>query len=311
MKNLLLLLALVSTIWSCKSDEAKNESAPPALLSNTLFFQSEEAIPVTLKTDFSRLLSEDTDDDYQQAWLSVPAKDGTIITEAIKVRKRGVTRKKICDFPPLKLKFNDPQSSLNLKLVTHCQQDEEMQKLILKEYLVYKMYNELTDYSFRVQLIKVIYEDLAEELPKMEKYAFVIENAEQMANRLEASVLETPIQVKYLEKDQCRLFTGFQYLIGNTDWNLGKRHNLKMLTPDGDGNPLPVPYDFDYCGLVDAPYAIPHPSLPIQSVRERHFMWRGKDRKGFETVLQTLQEKKRSLLEVCENFPYLNSDDRQ
>jgi len=35
---------------------------------------------------------------------------------------------------------------------------------------------------------------------------------------------------------------------------------------------LPVPYDLDMSGLVDADYAGPPPDLPIDDVRERYFL---------------------------------------
>jgi hypothetical protein len=34
---------------------------------------------------------------------------------------------------------------------------------------------------------------------------------------------------------------------------------------------VPVPYDFDWSGLVDAPYAGPPEGIPIQNVRQRNY----------------------------------------
>ena len=65
----------------------------------------------------------------------------------------------------------------------------------------------------------------------------------------------------------------FQYLIGNTDWSVPYRHNIKLLSVAGIPEPVPVPYDFDYCGLVGAPYAVPPPELGITTVRQR--LYRG------------------------------------
>jgi hypothetical protein len=33
----------------------------------------------------------------------------------------------------------------------------------------------------------------------------------------------------------------------------------------------PVPYDFDFSGLVDAPYADPPEGIPVNNVRERNY----------------------------------------
>ncbi len=43
-------------------------------------------------------------------------------------------------------------------------------------------------------------------------------------------------------------------MIGNTDYSSAYRHNEKLLFVDG--NIMPIPYDFDMSGLVDASYAV-------------------------------------------------------
>src|SRR5690606_14908282 len=75
-------------------------------------------------------------------------------------------------------------------------------------------------------------------------------------------------------------FMVFQYLIGNTDWEVLGRpgleqccHNVRVTGPrDGPGL-VALPYDFDSSGMVDAGYAAPHASLPISSVTQR--LYRG------------------------------------
>jgi len=294
MKNsisFILCFCLIFFFSNCKNgntpiEEKKNNS----IINKVNFFESDEAIALTLKSNFDHLLNSSTDDDDQAAWITVKSSTGETLTEKIKLRERGVTRRKICDFPPLKINLDNDLSSYNLKLVTHCQQQEDLQQLVFKEYLIYKMYNLVSYYSFRVQLAKVTYEDETGKMEPIEKHAFFIEDQDQMADRLKAKVLETTIQPKYLALDHARLFSAFQYLIGNTDWNLGKRHNLKMITPEGMDKPLPVPYDFDYSGLVNAPYAIPHHNMPIDNVKERYFMWRGKNKEGFGPVIELFKK---------------------
>jgi hypothetical protein len=43
-----------------------------------------------------------------------------------------------------------------------------------------------------------------------------------------------------------------------------------------DGSFIPVAYDFDSAGLVDAPHAVPNERLPIKTVRQR--LYRGRCR---------------------------------
>ncbi len=65
-------------------------------------------------------------------------------------------------------------------------------------------------------------------------------------------------------------------MISNYDWSMraapkGEEccHNGRLLA--GAGLYQPVPYDFDYSGLVDASYAIPPESVPISNVRQRNY----------------------------------------
>jgi len=65
------------------------------------------------------------------------------------------------------------------------------------------------------------------------------------------------------------------YMIGNLDWSMragpageGCCHNGRLLAGNGPYY-TPVPYDFDYSGLVDAPYAVPPDGFKISNVKSR------------------------------------------
>ncbi|MDV7389754.1 hypothetical protein RZS08_00310, partial [Arthrospira platensis SPKY1] len=81
-----------------------------------------------------------------------------------------------------------------------------------------------------------------------------------------------------------------------------RHHNIKLVLPEGREVPLAIPYDFDYSGLVNAPYAVPYASLPISSVRERYFQWRGKDLAELEPAIQRFREQKEAILSTCRNL---------
>ncbi len=51
------------------------------------------------------------------------------------------------------------------------------------------------------------------------------------------------------------LMSVFQYMIGNTDWSVWALHNVVLLKADSTALPIVVPFDFDWCGIVNAPYA--------------------------------------------------------
>ncbi len=274
-----------------------------------------DAITVlTLEADMTQLLTKTASPNYQNAQLKVNNLDGTSDEYGVEVKMRGVNRKEVCDFPPLKLKFDQGELKnknlsdyKTLKLVTHCKEGANFEQLILKEYLAYKLYNSITDKSFQVQLVKIKYVDTKSTQPAEEHYGFIIENKKQMADRLDADLekkSEEPL--KGVDAEQYRLFTLFQYMIGNTDWNLSKQHNIKMLSAGDTHGPIPVPYDFDYSGLVDAPYAKPYPTLPIDDVKERFFQFRGKKGTDLSPIFDLFKAKKRELISLCNDFDLLD-----
>jgi hypothetical protein len=66
-------------------------------------------------------------------------------------------------------------------------------------------------------------------------------------------------------------------MIGNTDWAIPNKHNVEIVSVKAFPRVIAVPYDFDYAGFVGTNYAVPHESLPIEDVRDHHFM-------GFEVT---------------------------
>jgi hypothetical protein len=73
------------------------------------------------------------------------------------------------------------------------------------------------------------------------------------------------------------------------------------------GAVVPVPYDFDWSGIVSTKYSFPDYRLPIKTVRDR--IYRGICRKPeeWEPVLSAFREKKVSLFSVYDSFPELDS----
>jgi hypothetical protein len=59
-------------------------------------------------------------------------------------------------------------------------------------------------------------------------------------------------------------------MIANTDFSTTFFHNIKVFKTT-DGKNVPVPYDFDMAGVVNAPYATVDPKWEIKSVRERAY----------------------------------------
>lgn len=277
-------------------------------------FADDELIHLTLETDMSSLLAEKEDYDYQPAKLILRKKGQPAEHFHLETKPRGVFRKANCSFPPLKIRFPDDvleasgfQDYPTLKLVTHCEPEPGFDQYILKEYLAFKLYNLLTENSFKTQLVKIAYHDTQSKEERFQRFGFLIEHPRELADRMGGRILgETYGVPKNIHFPAYKTFTVFQYMIGNTDWGLSNRHNVKLVqTKDGDLSlPVPVPYDFDFCGLVNAPYAVPHHNHPIENVRERYFQWRGGET-DFSDVFGLFASKQDSMMMIVNDFPYL------
>lgn len=199
---------------------------------------------------------------------------------------RGITRrtKDTCDFPPLRVDFTipPPASSLfagqkKLKLVTHCRNAPGFDQYVLLEYAAYRMYNLLTPHSFRVRLANIDYIDTSGR-PIASRIGFFLEDLDEVAKRNGMSEVHAGqrIPVGFLTPADAARYAMFQHMIANHDWamNAGPAgdeccHNAKLIGVAAPGATVPVPYDFDFSGLVNAPYAVPPDVLRIDRVTDR------------------------------------------
>lgn len=303
------LLMSFGLMFSCNTEQA--------IVPTESFFDrlgTDSIIQLQIAANFSDLIDNRDQELEAQALLSFETKAGAAKEYPMKISLRGKTRRKLCEFPPLKLDFNKDflkaeglKAFDKYKLVTHCMDDSE---LVLKEFLAYKLYNQLTDYSFRVRLVELTYVDSGGALETIKQYGILLENYKEMTERFEAEKMpdQLPKNTRIPNEDYQRLAM-FQYMIGNTDWNLFKQHNIKWLRLDDTA--IPVPYDFDFSGLVNAPYATPHPSLPIDSVRERYLQWRGSDQTQLDGMQADLRQKQAELIQICAQFQTLSSSEKE
>ena len=199
---------------------------------------------------------------------------------------RGITRKStdICDFPPLRVQFTSVPAATSLfagqkrlKLVTHCRNNASFQQYVLLEYATYRMYNVLTPNSFRVRLANVDYRD-SDGRPIVSRVGYFLEDLSDVAKRNGMKQTHGPNMVPLADisaTDGAR-YALFQHMIANHDWSMragpaGREccHNAELIGPLAPGKVIPIPYDFDFSGMVNAPYATPPEQLHIGSVRQR------------------------------------------
>ena len=242
-------------------------------------FNSDKVLNVTIESDFKNLVKRKYKDEYQAAIFKYHLNDTIVVTRNIQIKPRGNMRKGSCFFPPLKLNFLKSEMVMKqlkefdkMKMVLDCKRGNSYEQYLLSEYYVYKILNMLTEYSFRVRLLKVRYVDTSEKYKTANRYAFLIENKEQMAERLNSIPIDYK-NIKDILTDVPALVNGylFQYLIGNTDWSIPGKHNVQLIKSKDPtiSTPYVIPYDFDYAGIVNTTYAVPDENLGIESVRER------------------------------------------
>lgn len=212
--------------------------------------------------------------------------DGATIP--IRLAPRGITRRAsdICDFPPLRVEFPSGAPALSsfsgqkrLKLVTHCRKPEKHQQYVLLEYAAYRIYNLLTPLSFKARLATIDYRDGGGQ-PMARRVGFFIEDIDGVAarNGLTRARTADRVPASSLEPRQAARAALFEYMIGNLDFSMragsageGCCHNFRLLQKNGGSALVPVPYDFDFSGLVDAPYATPPAEIPVANVRVRKY----------------------------------------
>ncbi len=274
---------LIAMLWACFSASQARADGTPLFSSNSTLYITIEAPLRTIQRNAAR----STDAHEGVLYLGEDESEAFPIA----VSARGLTRRAagICNFPPLRINFDRSERPLDgtvfegqnrLKLVTHCQSSTRYQQYYILEYLAYRIYNELTPHSFRVRPLEVTYRD-SEGNASFTRFGFFIEDVDDLAERngLEEVEARGGVPFDRLDPDAAALGALFQYMIGNLDWDFAAGpagedccHNARLIGRSETAPGLvPVPYDFDYSGLVDAPYAVPPAQFRMRSVTQRRY----------------------------------------
>ena len=256
-------------------------SAPSLAQQPKPLFATSDPIHIVIQAPLSSLI-HNRSDQVVSGTLADP--NGQALPVALSVR--GITRRAtdVCDFPPLRVQFTTPPPATSLfkgqkklKLVTHCKSSPSFQQKVLLEYSVYKMYNLLTPHSFRVRLANIDYLG-PDGRPIISRIGYFLEDLSDVAKRNGMKQTHAPniIPASDLSGPDAARYALLQDMVANHDWSMRAGpagheccHNAELIGPLGPGAAIPVPYDFDFSGFVDAPYATPPEQLHISSVRER------------------------------------------
>lgn len=294
----------------------------PIVAANPLF-ESDETLTVVLSAPFDDINRERTliDRPEHPGQLEYSDADGKRTVLDVKVRARGNFRRRTCRLPPLRLNFRKRQventlfaGQDKLKLVAPCEINSRYEGLIVSEYLIYRAYSELTDYGFRVRGVDVAYAQGSRQEAARRTFGFLIEDSRDLAQRMEKTLADWE-SAAFSKLDPAHLarLEVFQHMIGGHDWSVlegpdGERccHNMRLLIDEGaERGAIPVPYDFDLTGMVDAPYAEPPVAVPVRRVRQRYFRGLCRDPSEWEPTFALFQSRRDAIYALYRDHPLL------
>lgn len=283
-------------------------------------FGREEPLNLTIKSDFRSLRKTRSDAEYHDALMTCMVSDSFVVSHSVRLKARGIFRRDFCAMPPMWLNIRNSGIDINelsgirrMKMVSECRSSAQFSDYLLREYLVYKIFNLITPYSYRVRLINLTLVDTGRDNKESHSWAFLIEPTGLMAYRLGAKVIKSDVlSMKTVNPQAMDILAMFQYMIANPDYSVTGRHNLKILAAQTSGPSgfIPVPYDFDFTGFVNANYATPNPSVDISTLRERYFVGPCRDRLSYEDAIAALQAVRDEIEATIWAFDYLDEDSR-
>ncbi len=301
----LLFFVAAGTIYGQQAPES-GESAKVAPL-----FQSEEPLPVRLRYSDKDMRKDTNDSTYIMSTMGYQKPDGSWDSLEIRAHARGNWRRENCFLTPVMVKFKKKdvegtvfEGQKEMKLVLPCRNNDLGQDYVIKEYMAYKIYEPISPFHFKTRRLAIEMTD--EKGNKSKTYqveGFLIEDIDEIAGRFEANKMKR--NVHPLQQDDLTSVQNdfFQYLIGNTDFSSAYQHNEKLLFVKGR-QAIPIPYDFDMCGLVNANYAvvseIQGEVLALNSVTERLFRGFKRDPALFEQVRQQYRDQRGEIMRRVE-----------
>lgn len=298
--------------------QSDSTNQPKAKISLFDLFRKGEMPEITITANFDSIKANVKNKEYVNGTFEVVHSKKSTTKINLKIRPRGKSRRMMCDFPPLKLKFE--KSSLknqgletfnDFKLVTHCLENSpQIEAVIKREFLIYQLFNCLTPYSFKASLANITYKNTGKSFKKTVHLGIIIEDAESLAHRNNCQTMEQKvIALDSLHQNQEKTTSVFQYMIGNADWSYMMARNMELIQ-QSDGQIIAVPYDFDYAGLVMAPYARANAALGQKTVLDRVYLGNAKSYEELHSIFSFFKTKKADLFEIIENFDELDWETR-
>ena len=277
----------------------KNKVSDLTIVSNYIWLSKHKFIDTTL--------------DCRIQWMI----DGKAMTVKGDLTLRGKTRRRICDYPPIKLNLSKKDlKTLGLnhvveeyKLVQPCKNADNGEDLLQRELLAYQLIQLIDSHSFNTHHINLKLQN-ENGTSHVQHQAFFMESEEEIGLRLNLEPLDgMNNDFKITTENHLRLAL-LQLFVGNDDWDVNAQRNVFLLK-DTAGQVLPIAYDFDYSGLVAANYARPNPNLPPHMLRDRVYMGPKVDEVLWNKVRADFLSRRDQILEFLKNTDTVKADTRR
>lgn len=304
MKTARFFYPLFLTLFCAATLAAQQQTASTPKPSVFEALTTTEGVALTLETDMVTCKNNRKTDQYFPGVLT--SVDGR--SYKVDVKTRGKFRRKMSEIPPLKIKFSKKElnrfglDTMNeIKLVLPFSFDKKSEDLLIREYIAYRMWESLSPYSVRARLVQLTMKDVHLGTQQL-IYCILLEDKEETLARMNGVLDETyDMDLDQFDGEQLALTSLFEYMIGNTDWDLKGFRNVRLVRIAGREQVIPIPYDFDFSGLVNAPYATPSFESGKANVRQRFFMVNGLGQADFTAAVTKVQAARADLLALCDS----------
>jgi len=276
--------------------------------------ESEEPLALTLTAEWDSLSAHLWDKGYWPATMQYVDARGAVARWEVGMQARGKFRRRTCAFPPLKLKFKKSELAARglhadfnkYKLVTNCLDDRKKgDELVLREYLAYRLFEQISGKGYRTRLLLITYL-YPDGRIRSTGYGIMLEETDELGARFQADEADifnpSPDSLDASQEVRVALF---QYMIGNADWTYQHMRNLKLYRYEDGSGYFAVPYDFDFSGLVAAPYARPSRELGQRFVGDRVFLGLSQDQGLLRREIGYVLSKKGEMQELIHSFELL------
>jgi len=321
-----IVLSLAVSVCGLQPQQVVAAEAIPGLF--------DQSTPLKLEVEGPfRDLSRDRDPEPIWRDATLKLSQGTKQSFSVRLKPRGRLRRRpdICEFPPLWFNFKRSEvahsifaGSNKLKLVTHCgrlgAKSVQYADRVHSEYLLYRIFNKISDLSFRVRAVDITYVDNSQSKGAARRYTqpgFFIEHKNTLAARHDGLLVKKrSMAVRELNAEYAAKASLFAFFAGNTDFSFLRSqgtenccHNAVPLTSKGET--YAVPYDFDSTGFVDPPYAAPSEDLDLLKVTSRLHRGYCAHSTSLPQAIEEFQTVRQETLSLIQDYPYLSNSRRK